>query len=127
MDPEPAKRRLRALPGFGPWTSALVAMSAVGDADGVPVGDLHLPSMVTWALAGEPRGTDERMLELLESFAGHRGRVIRLLKSSGIRAPRFGPKLALQHTRGRYPSDRPHRPAAPYRAACAGGWQWGHQ
>jgi len=101
MDPEPAMRRLRALPGFGPWTSALVAMSALGDADAVPVGDFHLPSMVTWALAGEPRGTDERMLELLESFAGHRGRVIRLLKSSGIRAPRFGPKLALQHIRGK--------------------------
>lgn len=96
-----AMRRLRALPGFGPWTAALVSMSALGDADAVPVGDFHLPSMVTWALAGEPRGTDERMLELLEPFAGHRGRVVRLLKSSGIRAPRFGPKLALQHIRGK--------------------------
>ena len=28
------------------------------------------PNMVAWALAGEPRGTDERMLELLEPYRG---------------------------------------------------------
>jgi hypothetical protein len=64
------------------------------------VGDFHMPSLVTWALAGEPRGTDDRMLELLEPFAGHRGRVVRLLKTSGIRAPRYGPRLRYQYIRG---------------------------
>ena len=58
------------------------------------VGDFHLPHLVCWALAGEPRGTDERMLELLAPYAGQRGRVIRLLEASGIRAPAFGPRLA---------------------------------
>jgi 3-methyladenine DNA glycosylase/8-oxoguanine DNA glycosylase len=100
MAPSDAMRRMLAVPGFGPWTTANVAMSALGDADAVPVGDLHLPSLVTWALAGEPRGTDERMLELLEPFAGHRARVVRLLKTSGMTAPRFGPRLAFQHIRG---------------------------
>ena len=58
------------------------------------VGDAHLPNLVAWALAGEPRGTDERMLELLEPYRGQRGRVLRLLELCGIRAPRYGPRVA---------------------------------
>jgi 3-methyladenine DNA glycosylase/8-oxoguanine DNA glycosylase len=74
-----AHARLRALPGVGPWTTARIAMLALGDPDAVFVGDLHLPHLVSSALAGEPRGTDERMLELLEPYRGHRARVVRLL------------------------------------------------
>lgn len=85
---------LRTFPGIGPWTAAEVGARAFGDPDAVSVGDFHLPNLVAWALAGEPRGTDERMLELLEPYRGQRGRVIRLLKLSGIEAPRYGPKLA---------------------------------
>ena len=48
------------------------------------VGDYHLPNLVAWALAGEPRGTDERMLELLEPYRGHRGRVQQLLEAGGL-------------------------------------------
>src|SRR5439155_5197043 len=94
MPPDAARRRLHALPGMGRWTAAEVALVALGDADAVSVDDYHLPHLVSWALAGEPRGTDERMLELLEPYRGHRGRVIRLLEASGISAPRFGPRLA---------------------------------
>ena len=74
---------LRAIPGIGPWTAAEVGIRAFGDPDAVSVGDFHLPNMVAWALAGEPRGTDERMLELLEPYRGQRGRVLRLLELSG--------------------------------------------
>ena len=79
MTLEAAHARLRAIPGVGPWTSARIAMLALGDADAVFVGDLHLPHLVSSALAGEPRGSDERMLELLEPYRGHRARVVRLL------------------------------------------------
>jgi hypothetical protein len=48
---------------------------------------------VAWAFAGEPRGTDERMLELLEPYRGQRGRVEILLEASGIGAPAFGAKM----------------------------------
>ncbi len=89
-----AYARLRAIAGIGPWTAAEVAQRALGDQDAVSVGDFHLPNLVAWALAGEPRGTDERMLELLEPYRGQRGRVIRLLEASGIRAPSYGPRLA---------------------------------
>lgn len=87
-----AHARLTAIPGVGPWTAAVVAGHALGDPDAVPVGDYNIPSLVAWSLAGEPRADDRRMLELLAPYAGHRGRVIRLLKSAGIKPPRFGPR-----------------------------------
>ena len=91
-----ALERLRSLPGIGPWTAATVAITAYGDADSVPVGDYNLPHVVSWALAGEPRGSDERMLELLEPYRGHRARVLRLLLSGGVHQPRYGPRRPLR-------------------------------
>ena len=85
---------LRAFPGIGPWTAAEVGFRAFGDADAVSIGDFHVPNMVCWALAREPRGTDERMLELLEPYRGQRARVTRYLELAGIAAPRYGPRLA---------------------------------
>ena len=84
--PELGSRLLR-IPGIGPWTVGMILGYAYGEADAVPVGDLHLPSLVTSALAGESDGTDERMLELLEPYPGHRFRVIRLLLWAVRRAP----------------------------------------
>jgi 3-methyladenine DNA glycosylase/8-oxoguanine DNA glycosylase len=95
MPLDAARRRLTAVPGLGPWSAAEIALVALGDADAVSVGDYHLPHQVSWALAGEPRGSDERMLELLEPYRGHRGRVLRLLFAAGIQAPRHGPRLPL--------------------------------
>jgi 3-methyladenine DNA glycosylase/8-oxoguanine DNA glycosylase len=95
-DSAAATRRLTAIPGIGPWTAAEVVRTAYGDADAVSVGDYHIPNTVAWALAGEPRGTDERMLELLEPFRGHRGRVCELLVAGGIGAPRFGPRMPIR-------------------------------
>jgi 3-methyladenine DNA glycosylase/8-oxoguanine DNA glycosylase len=93
---EGARRRLGLLPGIGPWSGAEVARTALGDGDSVSVGDYHVPNIVAWALAGEPRGTDERMLELLAPFAPHRGRVQRLLEVSRIRPPAFGPRMEIR-------------------------------
>jgi 3-methyladenine DNA glycosylase/8-oxoguanine DNA glycosylase len=89
-----AYARLTALPGIGPWTAAEVMLRAAGDPDAVSVGDFHLPNLVAFTLAGEIRGTDARMLELLEPWRGHRARVIRLLETSGLRPPAFGPRYA---------------------------------
>ena len=91
---ETAYAALLAFPGIGPWTAAEVGMRAFGDPDAVSVGDFHIPNMVAWALAGEPRGTDQRMLDLLEPYRGQRGRVIRLLELGGFAAPRYGPRLS---------------------------------
>ncbi|NJD27892.1 MAG: DNA-3-methyladenine glycosylase 2 family protein, partial [Chloroflexi bacterium] len=62
--------------------------------DAVSLADAHLPNIVAWALAAEPRATDARMLELLEPWRGHRARIIRLLELGGIAPPRFGPRVA---------------------------------
>jgi len=91
-----ATRRLTALPGIGPWTAAEVVRVAYGDPDAVSVGDYHLKNIVTFAFTGRPRGDDAQMLELLEPFAGHRGRVCLLLGAAGIAAPRFGPRMPLR-------------------------------
>jgi 3-methyladenine DNA glycosylase/8-oxoguanine DNA glycosylase len=88
--------RLTSMPGIGPWTAAEVGVRALGDPDAVSVGDFHLPHLVAFALAGEPRATDARMLELLEPFRGRRALAVRLLELSGIGAPRYGPRLAIQ-------------------------------
>ncbi|HEY7332451.1 MAG TPA: DNA-3-methyladenine glycosylase 2 family protein [Candidatus Limnocylindria bacterium] len=88
------ERLLCATAGIGPWTVAETTRLAHGDPDAVSVGDYHIPNLVAWALAGEPRADDARMLELLEPYRGQRGRVQRLLEASGIRAPRYGPRLA---------------------------------
>jgi 3-methyladenine DNA glycosylase/8-oxoguanine DNA glycosylase len=91
--PEQIQARLQRIRGIGPWTAAMVTAVTVGDPDAVPVGDFHIPNSVAWILAGEARGTDERMLELLEPYRGHRWRVIRLTKAEG--APKYGPRLSL--------------------------------
>ncbi|HEY6566921.1 MAG TPA: DNA-3-methyladenine glycosylase 2 family protein [Actinomycetota bacterium] len=88
-----ARARFTTYPGVGEWTAAEVARLALGDADAISVGDYHLKNVVAWALAREPRGTDERMLELLEPYRGHRGRVQLLLEAGDIHAPKYGPRM----------------------------------
>jgi 3-methyladenine DNA glycosylase/8-oxoguanine DNA glycosylase len=80
----------------GLWTSAEVSRIALGDPDAVSVGDYHLKHLVSYALAGEERGSDARMLELLEPYAGHRGRVCRLLEVARVGAPRRAPRQAIE-------------------------------
>jgi 3-methyladenine DNA glycosylase/8-oxoguanine DNA glycosylase len=94
MERRDATARLISIPGIGPWTAAEVAARAWGDPDAVSLGDYHLPHLVAWALAREPRGDDARMLELLSPYEGQRGRVIRLLEAGARRPPRRGPRMA---------------------------------
>jgi 3-methyladenine DNA glycosylase/8-oxoguanine DNA glycosylase len=96
---EDALRRLTAVPGLGSWTATTALAHARAHPDVVVLGDLHLPTLVSYTLTGErTRVDDERMLELLEPFAGHRWRVCRLLVESGLgpgrRAP-LPPRLRL--------------------------------
>jgi hypothetical protein len=92
-----AYARLTSIPGIGPWTAGEVGVRALGDVDAVSVGDFHLRNVVAFALAGEPRATDARMLELLEPYRGQRAHVVRLLELGAPRVPRYGPRLAFRH------------------------------
>ncbi|MFF4537318.1 DNA-3-methyladenine glycosylase family protein [Streptomyces aureus] len=93
FDPVGAQRRLELVPGVGPWTSAEVVQRSHGAADSVTVGDLHLPGIVGYALAGDRDADDSVMLELLEPYAGQRHRAARLILLSGRTPPRRTPKM----------------------------------
>ena len=99
LDTAEAARKLRTLPGIGPWTVAETLQRAVGDPDAVSVGDYNLPKAVGWALAGRPNTDDEQMLELLEPYRGHRHRVARLVELAGMRPPRRGPRMPVRDYR----------------------------
>jgi 3-methyladenine DNA glycosylase/8-oxoguanine DNA glycosylase len=90
--------KLRSISGIGVWTAAETTQRAHGDPDSPSVGDYHLPAVVGWALIGKPVD-DDGMLELLEPYAGHRQRVMRLIEASGFRKPTFGPRMTIQDHR----------------------------
>lgn len=94
-----AYERLMAIRGIGIWTASLILGQAIGDPDAIPIGDYHVKNTVCWALAGEPRGTDDRMIELLEPYRGHRQRVVRLLHLGGVGAPKYGPRTKPRNIR----------------------------
>lgn len=94
MDAPAAERRIQAVRGVGPWTSGIAMGAAYGSTDAIPIGDYHLPHAVAWALAGEDRADDDRMVELLEPYRPHRRRVIQMIKQAGIHAPKYGPRTA---------------------------------
>jgi 3-methyladenine DNA glycosylase/8-oxoguanine DNA glycosylase len=93
-----AKTRLRTIPGVGIWSAHEVVQRSHGDPDSVSVGDVHVSKRVGWALIGE-RVDDDRMLELLEPWAGHRQRVVRLIEAAGIGYERHGPRMTIADNR----------------------------
>ncbi|MFE0514863.1 DNA-3-methyladenine glycosylase family protein [Streptomyces sp. NPDC058964] len=93
MEPGAAQARLEVVPGIGPWTSAETVQRSHGAPDAVTVGDLHLPGIVGWALAGDRYADDSVMLELLEPYAGQRHRAARLILLSGKTPARRAPKM----------------------------------
>jgi 3-methyladenine DNA glycosylase/8-oxoguanine DNA glycosylase len=94
LPPAEVDRRLRSVPGVGRWTAAETTVRALGDPDAVSVGDFHLANRVGWFLTGQPRSTDETMLELLEPWRGQRARVIKLIELSGYAPPKYGPRFS---------------------------------
>ncbi|MBG0854796.1 DNA-3-methyladenine glycosylase 2 family protein [Streptomyces spinoverrucosus] len=93
MEPGAARARLELVPGVGPWTSAETIQRSHGAPDEVTVGDLHLPGIVGWALAGDRDADDSVMLSLLEPYAGQRHRAARLILLSGRVPPRRAPRM----------------------------------
>lgn len=99
MAPRDAERRMQAVPGIGPWTAGLVSQVALGNPDVVVVGDYHFPHIVSYTLTGERRGSDDRMLELLEPYRPWRGLAQRLIIGGGRRPERRAPRAQLRDLR----------------------------
>ncbi|WP_345658323.1 DNA-3-methyladenine glycosylase family protein [Streptomyces siamensis] len=93
FEPVRAQERLELVSGIGPWTSAEVVQRSHGAADSVTVGDLHLPGIVGYALAGDRDADDAVMLSLLEPYAGQRHRAARFILLSGRVPARRVPKM----------------------------------
>lgn len=91
-------RALHSVPGIGPWTIAETLQQTVGHPDAISVGDYHLAHTVGYALTGK-RTDDAGMVELLRPWAGHRHRVVTLIKVAGIQEPRKAARLAPQDHR----------------------------
>ncbi|GAB34911.1 DNA-3-methyladenine glycosylase family protein [Gordonia otitidis] len=98
MDVDRHPDKLEVLRGVGPWTVAEARARAVGDADAVPVGDYHIPALIGHTLIGEPVD-DAGMLELLEPYAGHRYRIVRMAELHGTWAPRRGHRMSVRDYR----------------------------
>ncbi len=99
MPPAEGRAHLEKLRGIGPWTSGVVMGGPLGDPDAVPIGDFNLPSLVAFNLNRQRHADDAEMMALLEPYRGQRGRVVRMLKSDGVRRPRRGPRAALRDIR----------------------------
>ena len=72
-----------------------MTLASHGDPDAVIVGDYHLPHVVCLALTGRD-GDDDRMLELLEPYRGHRARAQRLIALSGVGRARRAPRARIR-------------------------------
>ncbi len=93
-----AQRLLETFSGIGVWTSAEIVQRTHGDPDAVSFGDYHLSKTIGFALVGEELD-DDGLAELLEPWAGHRQRVVRLVLATGIARPRHGARITIQDHR----------------------------
>ncbi len=71
-DPLPGWRRLRALPGIGPWTLSVLALHGQGRFDALPAGDHAYRTLVGEARTGRP-GAQAAIPEVVAFFAPYAG------------------------------------------------------
>ena len=68
-------RRLRAIPGIGPWTLAVLALHGQGDMDAIPAGDFAYLTLVGEIRTGRPgaQASEEDVLAFMEPYSDWRG------------------------------------------------------
>jgi 3-methyladenine DNA glycosylase/8-oxoguanine DNA glycosylase len=114
-DPLPAWRRLRAIPGVGPWTLEMLALHGQGHHDRVPAGDLGYLKLVGRLLTGRPQARAEEA-DVRAFFApygawkGLAGEYLRLAAATGLLSP---------GARGRAPGRAGTRSSSPASRARA--------
>ena len=114
-DPLPGWRRLRAIPGVGPWTLEVLALHGQGHHDRVPAGDLGYLKLVGRITTGQPAGARRR--------AG-RARVLRPLRRlEGARrrvpAPRRGARPAARQSCEIVPGSSPSPARNSFVTTCS--------
>ncbi len=118
-DPLPGWRRLRAIPGVGPWTLEVLALHGQGHHDRVPAGDLGYLKLVGRITTGNPRArADEQgvraFFDRFGAWKGLAGEYLRLAAARDL--------LPVSPARS-FPGRAPRRPgtrsSAPARRSAA--------
>jgi 3-methyladenine DNA glycosylase/8-oxoguanine DNA glycosylase len=113
-DPLPAWRRLRAIPGIGPWTLEMLAFHGQGHHDRIPAGDLGYLKLVGRITTGHPkaRATEEEVREFYAPYGewkGLAGMYTLVAASRGL----LGVSPARARSAGRAPRPAGTRSTAP--------------
>jgi DNA-3-methyladenine glycosylase II len=97
-DHEAGWRRLRTIPGIGPWTLQTMALTAQGRLDQLPAGDLAFIKLVGRLQNADPRSraTEEEVVRFFARFAPWGGLAgLHALRSAGVQPgpgpSRYGP------------------------------------
>ena len=111
-DPMPGWRRLRAIPGIGPWTLEMLAYYGQGHHDRIPAGDLGYIKLVGRLTTGHPkaRATEEEVRAFFAPYGewkGLAGEYVRLGAARGLLSP------ARARSAGRAPRPAGTRSSAP--------------
>ena len=111
-DPMPGWRRLRAIPGIGPWTLEMLAYYGQGHHDRIPAGDLGYIKLVGRLTTGHPkaRATEEEVRAFFAPYGewkGLAGEYVRLGAARGLLSP------ARARSAGRAPRPAGTRSTAP--------------
>ncbi|MGI8779101.1 MAG: hypothetical protein ACR2L8_02825, partial [Solirubrobacteraceae bacterium] len=118
-DPLPGWRRLRAVPGVGPWTLEMLACYGQGHHDRVPAGDVGYLKLVGRVTTGDPRArVDEAaaraFFEPYGAWKGLAGEYLRIAAARGLLPVSPG-----RASRGRAPVRRGTRWSSPARRSAA--------
>jgi 3-methyladenine DNA glycosylase/8-oxoguanine DNA glycosylase len=118
-DPMPGWRRLRAVPGIGPWTLEVLALHGQGHHDRVPAGDLGYIKLVGRIATGNPRARADvdAVREFFEPYGdwkGLAGEYLRLAAARGLL-----PLSPVRSGRGRGPARPGTRSSPPARRSAA--------
>ena len=118
-DPMPGWRRLRRIPGIGPWTLEALALYGQGHHDRLPAGDLGYLKLVGRIRSGNPsaRVDEPAVREFFEPYGewkGLAGEYVRLAAARGLL-----PLSPGRSSRGPAPGRRGTRSSSPARRSAA--------
>src|SRR5215207_2639860 len=118
-DPMPGWRRLRNMPGIGPWTLEALALYGQGHHDRVPAGDLGYLKLVGRIITGNPRARayEPAVREFFDRYGewkGLAGEYLRLAAGRGLL-----PVTPARAVPGRAPDRRGTRSSLPARRSAA--------
>jgi DNA-3-methyladenine glycosylase II len=118
-DPMPGWRRLRSIPGIGPWTLEVLALYGQGHHDRVPAADLGYLKLVGRVMTGNPRARadEQEARSFFDRYGDWKGLAGEYLRVAAVRD--LLPVSPARAARGRGPDRRGTRSSPPARRPAA--------